>query len=65
MAGFAAEGFLKFGHVGNHAVDAVAVEIGGVPAAARGDSFGEHLDDGVEILAGEMAIRKGAAYGVE
>ena len=43
-------------------VDAVAKEIRAVAAAPRGDAFGEHVDDGVEIGARQSAIGIGAAH---
>ena len=37
-------------------IDAIAKEISAITAAAGGDTFGKHLQDGIEIRAGQIAI---------
>ena len=44
-----------------HAIDAVTVQIGAAPAAARLDAVGEHLHHRVEVGAGQVGIRRGLA----
>ena len=39
----------------DHIVDAVAVQIGRATAAARRDTLAQHLENFVEILAGQVA----------
>src|SRR3569623_3636544 len=42
------------------AIDAVAMQLGALPAAL-GDAFAENFEDGVKVLAAQVAIRPGAA----
>ncbi len=43
-------------------IDLIAMQVGAVAPAARGDAIGKHRDDFVEIVALEIAIRKRAAH---
>ena len=43
-------------------IHVVAMQVGAVAAAARGDAIGEHLDDFVEFFAREIAIGIRAAH---
>ena len=47
------------------AVDAIAVEIRGNPAAAGGDAVGDELDDAIEVLACEVRERRRPAHQLE
>jgi len=47
------------------AIDAVAVEVSHARPTARRDPLGRQLDDGVEVVPGQLAVRSGPAKKVE